>query len=91
MVPRIVAASLDLVGSVSLSKPADCHVLAKPSSTCTKPEVVDTWVAGFWFKIAASTVEPDRGMPDKKCSVFFIVEILKFKRILYPISKELSR
>jgi hypothetical protein len=28
--------------------------------------VVDTWVMGFWFRIAANTVEPERGMPERK-------------------------
>jgi hypothetical protein len=31
---------------------------------------VDTCVIGFWFRIAAKTVEPERGIPDKKCSCF---------------------
>jgi len=41
-------------------------VLAKPSRAWTKPDVVDTWVIGFWFRIAANTVDPERGMPERK-------------------------
>jgi len=41
-------------------------VFAKPSRAWTKPDVVDTWVIGFWFNIAAKTVEPERGMPERK-------------------------
>ena len=51
-------------------------MLASPSRAWTKPDVVETWVAGFWFKIAAKTVEPERGMPERKCSVLFMGWIL---------------
>jgi hypothetical protein len=51
------------------------HV-ASPSRAWTKPDVVETWVAGFWFRIAAKTVEPERGMPERKCSVLFMGWIL---------------
>jgi hypothetical protein len=62
----MVWASFFLSGSFSFNKPAECHVLANPSRAWTKPDVVDTWVMGFWFKIAASTVEPERGIPERK-------------------------
>jgi hypothetical protein len=68
----MVCASFSLVGSFSLRRPAECQVLAKPSRAWTSPDVVDTWVIGFWFRIAARTVEPDLGMPERKCSVLFI-------------------
>ena len=69
--PRMVCASFLRSGSFSFSSPAECHVLASPSKACTKPDVVLTCVSGFWFRIAAKTVDPERGMPDKKCNVFF--------------------
>jgi len=69
----MVCANLLLSGSFSFSKPAECHVLAKPSRAWTSPDVVDTWVIGFWFRIAARTVEPERGMPERKCSVLFML------------------
>jgi hypothetical protein len=47
-------------------------VLASPSRAWTRPDVVETWVAGFWFRIAAKTVLPDLGIPLKKCNVLFI-------------------
>ena len=50
-------------------------MLASPSRAWTKPDVVETWVAGFWFRIAAKTVEPERGMPERKCSVLFMCEV----------------
>jgi len=31
-----------------------------------RPDVVETWTRGCWFKMAASTVLPERGKPAKK-------------------------
>jgi hypothetical protein len=43
-----------------------CHALSVPIKVSKRLEVDVACMFGFWLRMAANTVEPERGSPDKK-------------------------
>ena len=68
MTPRMTSISRVRSGSRMLRVCAFAQRLAKTSRILTNSLVELTFAAGFWLRMAASRVDPERGNPARKCS-----------------------